>query len=560
MGVYNPVTDVLQLAERGDANMVLRDMRVRALFSPYYFSKVILGYKDLVPHLHQHDLELFVDRWAAGHRKQFIEWPRAFFKTTTFTISTSIWVTLPFTDEDTEYALNHLGMSESEWFFRVQLHDQDATQLFAFETDVNAKKKIRIVRWHFEENELFRTLFPEIAYSGSEQPWNDNCLRIRRVGSRQRDAEGTFEAIGVGGALQSRHYKIVWEDDLVGEKARKSPAVMEDTIGWHGRLHGAFENATEQIRFGVSNRWGYADLNSYIRQNEPDFVFYTRSAIEQDPETGEEKSIFPEKYSLEELINIRDGGSMTKYDFSCQYLNSPTLPGEHEVNAEALHYYIVEEDGKIVCSCGAKFYASALNRYMHYDAYNAKGAGSTSCPALVVIGTSPDKHVFLLDYWMSKEVYGKVYDRLFRFNDIWRPQLFTYEDVGHQNLTEYHIREIAKTAEYKAKHHNFPRMEGITTGNRTKEVRIREGLFPVIEKGKFAVRKKHQTFLNMLTTFPHKTLDHDYDLLDAIAQGNNRWRFPQEQDARERFSNEEEEYLKKFNGPYGYSGQLGAHT
>lgn len=545
------MNNILQLAAQGDAKNLLRDIRVRALYSPYYFVKVVLGYSKLVDHFHQKEMERFVDNWAIGHRKQAIEWSRGFYKTTCFTIGTGIWIVLPVTDEDTEYATRVIGLSESEWYLRTSLHDQDATQLLAFEVDANAEKKIQAIKWHFEENELFRSVFPELAYDGTWRPWNTKQLRTPRVGDRRRDPEGTFEAIGVGGSLQSRHYKIVWEDDLVGEKARKSTVVMQDTIGWHGRLNGAFENATEQIRFLVSNRWGYADLNSYVRANEPDFVFHTRSAIELDPDTGEDAAVFGEEYPLDKLELIRTGSSMTKYDYACQYLNKPTLPGESEVDVKALHTYTVEPDGKMKCSCGKAFLSSQCFRYMHYDPYNAKAAGSTSCPAIVCVGCSTDGHVFLLDYYLGKENYGKVYDRLFFFNDTWRPKMFTFEDVGHQNLTAYHLREIEQTTEYKAKKHRpFPRIEGVATGNRTKEVRIREGLFPVIEKKKFSCRSKHVAFLQMLETFPHKTLDHDYDLLDALAQGSNLWRFPENAEENERAKETEDEYLRHFNEPY----------
>ena len=548
------MTDILQLASSGQADKVRLDQRVRALYSPFYFIKVVLGYKKLVAHLHQHDLELFVDRWAAGATEQAVEWPRAFFKTTTFTVGVGMWVVLPVTDEDTNYALNELNIPEDQWFNRVKLHDQDATQLYAFEVETNAKKKINIVKWHFEENETFRWLFPEIAYTGSENPWNSSCLRIRRVGERRKDPEGTFEAIGVGGSLQSRHYKIIWCDDLVGERARSSSTEMENTIGWYQRLEGAFENATRKIRFLVSNRWGYADLNSWVRKNEPNVPFYTRAAWELID--GERTAIFPEEYSMEELLKIQN--KMSKYDFSCQYLNSPVMPGESEVDGGKLHFYTVDDDGLIKCSCGNSYRSSQMYRYLHYDPYNAKGGGSKSCPALVIVGLTSDEHHFILDYYVTQENFNKLYDQIFRMNDTWRPRLFTYEDVGHQTLTEHHIKTVAKTTEYKAAgHRTFPRIEGITTGNRQKEQRIRDGLFPIIEKKKFAVRKKHVTLLDMIETFPHKQLNHDYDLLDAITQGTMKtkaggrvWRYPTTSDADVGAVNAEDEYLRHFNEPY----------
>lgn len=544
-------SSILEMAATGQAAHVMRDLRVRSLYSPYYLAKVVLGNTKLVPHLHLADTEQFVSRWARGQNRQFIEWPRAFFKTTTFTIGIGIWGVLPVCDEDHDYALNVLGLPKEEWLLRAALHDQDATQLFAFETEDNSKKKLAQIRWHFEENELFRALWPEVAYTGSEPKWNDGCLILRRVGPRRKEAEGTFEAIGVGGALQSKHYSRVWEDDLVGERARKSDTMMADTIGWHGRLSGALENAVTSDRFGVSNRWGFNDLNSYIRNNEPDVVFYTRAAWEPDPLTGEDRSIFPEEYPMSALFKIRDGASMSRVDFSCQYLNSPTLPGEREIDLTRRHYYEVAEDGQLICSCGARWYPSQLDRYMHYDPYNAK-VTSTSCPAIGVVGTSPDEHIFVLATWTYKGSYANIFDRLYSFNDQYRPRIFTYEDVANQNMCEFHWREMAKTPAYRAAHRAPPRLEGAKTGGKSKELRIRDHLFPIVEQRKFSTRRTMVGLDSQFETFPHKVFDHDYDLLDMLAQGATVWQFPTSEDELLAERELEDTYLAQLGKPYSH--------
>lgn len=550
-----PTVDILDLAETGKAELVMRDMRVRSLWSPYYLATVVLGYKELVNYLHNEELEGFVARLLEGSTKQWIEWPRGFFKTTTFTITCGIWFVLPYDEKDTEYALDILGLPEEEWFSRMALHDQNATQLYAFETQANAEKKVKEVKFHFEENEIFRSLFPEIAYQGQERPWTDSCISIRRVGTGGRSAEGSFEAIGAGGALQSRHYNIVWEDDLVGKKATESETEMAKTIRWHGLLAGAFVDASRQWRFGVSNRWGFFDLNNHVRENEPDFVFHTVSAWDID-EAGEETPTFPvdgagkTRYTMEALRKIRDSGSMTRYDFACQYMNRPMLPGDKEIGLDKLHEYRVEADGLMVCSCGAKFKPSQLQRYMHYDPYNAKGVRSVSRPAIVVIGTSIDQHIFLIHYYIGKGNYGKIFDEIFHMNDVWRPQLFTYEDVGHQNMCEFHIGEMGKTEAYKKDHRRFPRIVAAPTQGKAKEVRVRENLIPVIEKGKFSRRTNHQMFDEMLETFPHSVPGHDYDLLDALSQGAKFWKFPISDDVLLATKESEDAYLQQLGKPY----------
>jgi hypothetical protein len=553
------MTNILDLAAEGRASDLVREMRVRSLFSPFYFVKVVLNYPELTDYFHQVEMESFVDRWSNGERKQWIEWSRGFFKSTCFTIGTGIWVVLPVDPKDTEYALTKLHIPEDVWLRRVSLHNQNARQLLAFETDANATKKIGEIRWHFEENGLFRSLFPEIAYTGKEPVWTNKCLIINRTGEGARHQEGSFEAIGVEGALQSRHYDLVWEDDLVGKAAVESDQLMQKTIRWHGLLHGCFVDAIRQVRFGVSNRWGLNDLNSHIRANEPDFVFHTRSAWALDPTTGQEEPTFPidgtgkTRFTIENLQNIKLKSSMTDYDFSCQYLNDPRMPGDAEFNLSHLHYYTVV-DGVICCSCMAKFYPEQLTINMHYDPYNAKGVNSTSCPCIAVVGLASDKHRFLLDYFMVKGSYEQIYNKLYDFNDRWRPSLFTYEDVGHQNMTEFHIRQVEKQAEHVKKHRKFPRIEAIKTGGRDKTTRIRDHFLPCLDQGVFSIRERHVVFVDMLKTFPNKVLGHDYDLLDCLAQGALVWKFPHNADYYEREKKSEDTLLGQLGKSYSVVG------
>lgn len=543
---------VMQMAAQGRAQDLVRDLRCRALFSSYYLTKVVLGYSSLVDHLHGVEMEEFLRKWEEGVTKQWIEWPRGFFKTTSFTIGTAIWVPLPPTPNDKDYALDRLGFSEEQWDRRVALHNQDVTQLLAFETIDNAKKKVGEVRWHFEENALFRSLFPEIAWEGHESPWNNSCLKIRRTAFGQRAQEGTFEAIGVGGALQSRHYDLAWEDDLVGKKARDSRVEMDKTIAWHLLLNGAFVQASKQIRTGVSNVWGYHDLNRYVQENEPDYHFHSRSAAEMDDVQGKEVPIFPERMNFKELEKIRTNGSMTIRDFTYQYYNRRLPLGEQEVDIKLLHTYTVNEKGQLMCSCGAKWRVSELFRGIGYDPYNAKGTASTSRPAIFVVGGAPDKHVFALDYYQSKGDYSKVYEHLYNMNDVWMPEVLVYEDVGHQNLTHFHIREQEKNPEHLRKHKRFRRIDGRTTGGRSKEVRIREVVVSLLELGRLSIRSSMSHLREQLLSFPYDVPDHDYDLLDALEDVVPAISFPATRQEEEKEQSAEDEFVDQLGKSYSF--------
>ncbi len=274
---------------------------------------------------------------------------------------------------------------------------------------------------------------------------------------------------------------------------------------------------------------------------------------EYDPVTGQDQPIFPEQFPWKTIENLRTSASMKKGDWACQYLNKPIAPGDNLITTDNIHRYTITEEGQIVCRCGFKTYPSHLKRYMHYDPYNAKGTASTSSPAIAVVGLSTDKHVFLLDYYLAKAEYSKIYEQIVKYNDLYWPEVMTYEDVGHQNMTEFHLRQLQKTQEFRdAKHKQFRRIIASGTRGRAKEIRIQDSLFPVFEHGKFAIRERHQTFLDMIATFPHRVPGHDYDLLDALAQGGGVWRFPVDEETEKQTKLDEEAVLAELGKPYGH--------
>lgn len=551
-------------AAKGDQKALIQDMRVRALYWPYFFCKVILGNPDMTAEFHGEEIERFIERLLAGHRRQWIEWARGHLKSTTFTQGISIWFVCPPNEEDKKYAVEVLGIEPYLWDRRMTLHNQNLAQLLAFENDSNASRKIEEVKYHFEQNQIFRACFPEIAYQGHEQPWNNSAIKIRRTGMGAQVGEATFQSIGVNGALQSQHYDIVWCDDLVGKAATESEVIMATTKRWFGLLEGALRGRALGSRscvFGISNRWGYHDLNSAVREGGM-FLFHTRSIIETNPATGKEEFVFKTKFNDEVWAEIMANPQMSKYDRQCQYFNNPIAPGDAEVSSSNVHRYKVDPvTAEIVCSCGVRFRASTLRRFMHFDPFNAKGVRSMSAPAIAVVGTSEDKHIFLLDYYVAKGDYDKVFDQLVKFNDEWLPEVFTFEDVGHQNMVKFHLEERQKTEEFRSKkHRKFQRIVPSPTRGKSKEVRVREGLLPYIEAGNFACRESQHAFLAMLDTWPHPVPGHDYDLLDALSQGPAVWQYPLNEDEALRLSAEEEQEIEEIGKPYSHRDYAGSRS
>jgi hypothetical protein len=317
-------------------------IRLNALGSLFYFNKVILGHSRMSPNLHGYmcrELEQDSLRLA-------MEIPRDMFKTSVASVSAPMWWALPFNDTDEEY-MRSMGYGDAwiRWMHRA--HYSSTRTLIASEIIDNAIKIGTRISGHYQSNDLFRFIFPEIVPKSSlelsgtgkkKDKWNARSMTHNRVDGVIH-GEGTFDFIGAKGALQSRHYDRQVIDDIVGEKAIKSDLVMEDTIGWIRKLPGAFD--TDPLNPGrladqlfIGNRWSQRDVGAWLRREQPDIKFVTHSALGgccdiKNPDGSlfhpRGESIFPEEFPVSKLNELKQiWGS---YNFACQYENNPIDAG-----------------------------------------------------------------------------------------------------------------------------------------------------------------------------------------------------------------------------------------
>jgi len=156
-------------------------------YSLYYFCKIILGYDDLHYRIHGPLCE-FLEHIKYGRFRDATV-PRSWFKTSIATVGKNIWLPCR--------------------------RDPNIRILVAMNTADNAEKRIHVIKNHWENNELLKSAFPELVPDFKHTRWSNSCAELKRT---RRSEEGTYEAIGSGGAVISRHYDHIDEDDLVFAK------------------------------------------------------------------------------------------------------------------------------------------------------------------------------------------------------------------------------------------------------------------------------------------------------------------------------------------------------
>lgn len=447
--------------------------KVNSLVDLYYFSTTILkknrfqrGDKSLH---YQMCLSVMKDGL-----KEVIEIPRDHYKSTVYSECFPIWRALPFGKPE-EDLFTTLGYSDLfiEWMRRT--HSQDIRVLIVSETIKNAIKLGVRISNQYVNNRDFRELWPEVQ-PGPKETWTNESLHQRRTIYGQGQGEGTFDFIGVGAALQSRHYDLSIQDDLVGKDALNSDQVMQGVVEYHQLLVGAMDSdpnnpGRDFDEIVVGNRWSHKDLNSWIRENEPYFNFTTHSALggccALHP-LG--RSIFPESFSVEKLLRFKK--RLGSYFFSCQFLNYPIDPSKAKFNLKDFRYFHYEQiEGAISNPKGLGIgqvphqrrtvirhhvaegdvekdtFIRHLERFLivdpnHSGEHKGKVGENGRCRhAAIVSGVQRDpRRVYLLDMWAEAAGIDQFVAKIFELAIKWKLTKIHIEAVGAQKYLLYHMR------------------------------------------------------------------------------------------------------------------------
>lgn len=547
--------NVFQLAESGDAENLLDDLRYRALTNLYYFSKVVLGYKELSPRLHLEFCDWIQETFWIRFRGGLI--PRGHFKSTIVSKSYPLWRLLDIPE--------HLFAKYPDLEQYRQYHDSNTRVLIVGESAEVAAKNIKDVKWNLLHNQLLQALFPSLVPPDiNDTIWREDEILLPR--SRSFD-ESSLTTIGVGAKTTGKHWDLIIYDDLIGEKAAKSEAEMEAAKHWFKFAPGLANNPETVEELFIGTRWkaGTADLYGYVMATLPSeiedvakesvssessavgglggvpgggassrvnsegersggFVWYIRSAIEPNPRTGEPEPIFPERFSVRtlELIRKREG----EYAYSCNYLNNPVAEGISDFDLRWLKEYKVAEDGKTLeFSDGSPaIVLGHLTRISFYDP--SSGGRSAKCEAAItaVGGDALRRKIFLAE-WSDNTTYGKAACKWMSLNDKFIFAKNYYEKVSGQKSIEdivYLLNAILRSGKpcpHCGTNHRPMRVEGITppggSAEKSKDDRIRGYLQETVEAGRFYIRhNSHRKFRTQYSEFPHGSLK---DVLDSAA-------------------------------------------
>lgn len=539
--------------------------RINAFQDLYYLSTVVLQ-KDQLQRGPDYQRSLHYQMCLSVMKdglKEVIEIPRAHYKSTIYSECFPIWRALPFNAPE-EDLFATLGYSDLyiEWMNRC--HNQDIKIILVSETITNAIMLGNKIANHYLNNSLFRELFPEILPT-TKETWTANSLHQNRTEKGKFHGEGTFDFIGVGAALQSRHYSLAVEDDLVGKEALRSDPVMQSTIEYHQLLVGAMESDNKNPgrdfdEIVVGNRWSHKDLNSYIRENEPYFGFTTHAALggccALHP-IGQ--PIFPESFNVEKLLRWKR--RLGSYFFSCQFLNFPIDPSKAKFNMGDFRFYHFQQVGGAIASPKTapfnklqsiddtvhqrrtvlRHHVSAgdvipdifpryLERFMVVDPNHGgqhDNFNQGRCRhAIMVSGVLREpRRVYILDTWAKACPIEEFVYKIFEMALRWKLNVVYIEAVAAQKFLLYHLNYYIQKEK-----HNRPELANLrieplkSAQNANAKFERIDSTIPIVER--------HEVWINATASDNFREEAEAYgqkkgliDLLDVFGYSVGLWKF-----------------------------------
>jgi hypothetical protein len=457
--------------------------------SLYYLCKEVLGYRDMVPHVHG-DVCHFQTHPSFGRFRQTTI-PRSWFKTWVCTVGKAIWLTLP--DEE--------GNFKDIYPYK----GPDVRILIASNVIDNAAKMVNKIKREWESNTRLRAAFPELIPEFNKTRWSDHCAEVKRPNTF---TEGTYTAVGVGGSVISQHFDHILEDDLVyakkddfsGQELMPSQEDIDNAIGWHKLTFSLLANPKTGCIDNTGTRWAPHDVIDHIRKNEQHYSCFEVNVTEGAvwPIEDDSACIWPERYDKATLEQIRS--AQGNKIFETQYLNRPRA-GED----------VTFEMGYVHKHDSLAEYPDELRWFTFVDLASWKDNKKICRNVIATVAKDANNH-----FWVGRIDAGK-----FNPSEVIALQIAHHlqfgskvlvEEVGYQVALRFQARQ-----EMEKEGATIYSIEAIPPDNRkgAKLLRI-QSLQPVVKNGMFHCLSSMTMMLEEMEDYPYGAY---VDILDTLGHG-----------------------------------------
>jgi predicted phage terminase large subunit-like protein len=345
------------------------------------------------------------------------------------------------------------------------------------------------------DGETYANVFPNVALRHDS----------KAAGRWSTNANGEYFAIGVGGTVTGKGADLLIIDDPHSEQ-EAALAANDPTV--YDKVHEWFTSGPRQrLQPGgsiviVMTRWGKRDLTGRVLQSMVERDGDEWEVIELPAIMPNEKPLWPEFWSLDELLKLRNELPLSKW--SAQYQQNPT--GEEGALVKREWWQMWEEDRPPPCDFIIQSWDTAFTKNERSD-YSA----CTTWGVFYINEDPNNANIILLDALKERLEFPELKRRAMEMYTEWEPDACVVEAKASGAPLVFELRRMG-----------IPVQEYTPTRGNDKISRV-NSVADMFASGKvWAPRKRWaEEVIEELAAFPNS--DHD-DLVDSTTQALIRFR------------------------------------
>ena len=316
---------------------------------------------------------------------------------------------------------------------------------------------------------------------------------------------GSYTSVGLGGAITGRGADLLIIDDPIKNSEEALSELYRDKV-WNyytSTLYTRLEKDAAVIL--ILTRWHQDDLaGRLVEQMEAngekwEIIKYPAIAEEDEPNRKAGEALWPEKYDLTTLENIKS--TIGIYDWNSLYQQTPITSETQDFKKEFFKYF---EPSDVI--------GKPMQIYAMVDLAISQKSSADNTSIQVIGKPLQSPNIYHLDEYTGRFDPLQVIDILFQIKARYGSELVKVgiEGVAYQKALQYFIEE-----EQRRRGIYFTIEELKATGD--KESRIR-GLIPLYKAGVIFHRHSDTPLENELLVFPVGKHDDRIDALSYLTQ------------------------------------------
>lgn len=301
--------------------------------------------------------------------------------------------------------------------------------LIASKTTNNASSFLKEIKSHFESNVLLAEIFGEYYDPRKVTKWDN--LQIEVLPRTSTKKEPSISCAGVEKAIVSKHFDVIFADDLVDEDNSRTEGMREKTKTWYYKvMHPTLEPPDNNVSHRgemhhSGTRYHFDDLYAHLMKNELNGHFQIIKGLNEKGQTP-----WPEKHPPKWMLEKKKTYGIII--FGTQYLcDAEAMKGEVFQYDDC---QLIEEDEV----------PKNLRIFIGVDLAISESEKADFF-AIAVLGIDKLKNRYLLDWYEGHLRFGAQTKKIKEYYKIWDPIYVVVETNAYQLAQAQQLEDDKKS-------------------------------------------------------------------------------------------------------------------